>query len=69
MLVSAFAGYKNTMQAYSHAVADKYKFFSYGDCMFITKNEDAIIQKPTPAISNENDTDILQKQEVIPHEI
>ena len=41
MLVSAFAGYKNTMQAYSHAVADKYKFFSYGDCMFITKNEDA----------------------------
>ena len=38
MLVCAFAGYKNTMQAYKHAVAEKYKFFSYGDCMFITKN-------------------------------
>ena len=37
MLVCAFAGYKNTMQAYKHAVDDKYKFFSYGDCMFITK--------------------------------
>ena len=37
MLVCAFAGYKNTMHAYHHAVKDKYKFFSYGDCMFITK--------------------------------
>ena len=49
MLVSAFAGYKNTMQAYSHAVADKYKFFSYGDCMFITKNEDAKNDLPPSA--------------------
>ena len=30
----------------------------------VTKNEDAIIQKPTLAVSNENDTDILQKQEI-----
>ena len=36
MLVSAFAGYDNTMNAYQHAVAEKYRFFSYGDAMFIS---------------------------------
>ncbi|WP_421582428.1 tRNA preQ1(34) S-adenosylmethionine ribosyltransferase-isomerase QueA [Vibrio natriegens] len=37
MLVSAFAGYDNTMNAYKHAVENKYRFFSYGDSMFIKK--------------------------------
>ncbi|MEH0673771.1 tRNA preQ1(34) S-adenosylmethionine ribosyltransferase-isomerase QueA [Vibrio scophthalmi] len=37
MLVSAFAGYDNTMNAYRHAVEKQYRFFSYGDAMFITK--------------------------------
>lgn len=36
MLVSAFAGYENIMQAYQHAVRRKYRFFSYGDAMFMT---------------------------------
>ena len=36
MLVSAFGGYENMMNAYRHAVAEKYRFFSYGDAMFIT---------------------------------
>jgi len=35
MLVSAFAGYDETMNAYRHAVRQKYRFFSYGDAMFI----------------------------------
>jgi len=35
MLVSAFAGYKNIMNAYKIAVDEKYRFFSYGDAMFI----------------------------------
>lgn len=35
MLVSAFAGYKNTMNAYKIAVEEKYRFFSFGDAMFI----------------------------------
>jgi len=37
MLVSAFAGYDNIMQAYQHAVAEHYRFFSYGDAMFLSK--------------------------------
>ncbi len=36
-LVCAFAGYDAVMQAYSHAVEQKYRFFSYGDAMFISK--------------------------------
>ena len=35
MLVSAFAGKENILRAYAHAVVEKYRFFSYGDCMFI----------------------------------
>jgi S-adenosylmethionine:tRNA ribosyltransferase-isomerase len=35
MLVCAFAGKDNVMQAYAHAVREKYRFFSYGDCMFV----------------------------------
>lgn len=35
MLVSAFAGYDLTMSAYNHAVAEKYRFFSFGDAMLI----------------------------------
>jgi S-adenosylmethionine:tRNA ribosyltransferase-isomerase len=35
MLVSAFAGRKNVLKAYEYAVKERYRFFSYGDCMFI----------------------------------
>lgn len=35
MLVSAFAGYENTMKIYHHAVENRYRFFSFGDAMFI----------------------------------
>lgn len=49
MLVSAFAGYNNTMQAYKHAVQEGYKFFSYGDCMFISKRTIAPLDLPPSA--------------------
>jgi len=35
VLVSTFAGYDLMMKAYRHAVASKYRFYSYGDCMLI----------------------------------
>jgi S-adenosylmethionine:tRNA ribosyltransferase-isomerase len=35
MLVSAFAGRERVLQAYAHAVHEKYRFYSYGDCMFL----------------------------------
>ena len=35
MLVSAFAGRERVLAAYDHAVKAGYRFFSYGDCMFV----------------------------------
>ena len=35
MLVSAFAGRQLTLEAYEHAIAERYRFFSFGDAMFI----------------------------------
>ena len=37
MLVSAFAGFENTMRAYRHAIEKQYRFFSYGDAMLIER--------------------------------
>ena len=39
MLVSAFAGQDNIMDAYQHAIEQRYRFFSYGDAMFLCKEE------------------------------
>ncbi len=41
MLVSAFAGHTNVMRAYKHAVAERYRFFSYGDAMFMERRQPA----------------------------
>ncbi|MEX5410101.1 tRNA preQ1(34) S-adenosylmethionine ribosyltransferase-isomerase QueA [Atlantibacter hermannii] len=45
MLVSAFAGYRHTMNAYQQAVNAQYRFFSYGDAMFITYNPSAMTEQ------------------------
>jgi len=39
MLVSAFAGLPEMKDAYKHAIAEKYRFFSYGDCCLLFKKE------------------------------
>ena len=41
MLVSAFAGYEHIMGLYRHAIAQKYRFFSYGDAMLLTRTAPA----------------------------
>ncbi len=40
MLVSAFGGLENLRRAYVHAVAERYRFFSYGDAMFLHKDHE-----------------------------
>ncbi|ADQ85377.1 tRNA preQ1(34) S-adenosylmethionine ribosyltransferase-isomerase QueA [Methylovorus sp. MP688] len=47
MLVSAFAGVENIRAAYAHAIASRYRFFSYGDAMLLERRE-SIEQAPTP---------------------
>ena len=39
MLVSAFAGVESIRDAYAAAIANRYRFFSYGDAMFLSKQE------------------------------
>jgi S-adenosylmethionine:tRNA ribosyltransferase-isomerase len=41
MLVCAFAGHARMMSAYQHAVGAGYRFYSYGDAMFIESREDS----------------------------
>jgi S-adenosylmethionine:tRNA ribosyltransferase-isomerase len=38
MLVSAFAGYDRMRAAYAHAIAERYRFFSYGDAMLLERD-------------------------------
>jgi S-adenosylmethionine:tRNA ribosyltransferase-isomerase len=38
MLVSAFAGYEHIMALYRHAIAQRYRFFSYGDAMLLERS-------------------------------
>ena len=39
MLVSAFAGFENIQKSYQHAIAQEYRFFSYGDAMLIERSD------------------------------
>ncbi|WP_299010999.1 tRNA preQ1(34) S-adenosylmethionine ribosyltransferase-isomerase QueA [uncultured Shewanella sp.] len=44
MLLSAFAGIDEVKQAYQHAIEQKYRFFSYGDAMFVTKKSNISVE-------------------------
>lgn len=47
MLVSAFSGYQSIMAAYREAVAERYRFFSYGDAMLLIHNPNAAQDIPS----------------------
>ncbi|MEY4013379.1 MAG: hypothetical protein RLZZ290_243 [Pseudomonadota bacterium] len=49
MLVSAFAGYDTIRGAYAHAIAERYRFFSYGDAMLLTLNKADLKRVKSPA--------------------
>ncbi len=51
MLVSAFSGYSHIMTAYREAVEKQYRFFSYGDAMFLTHSPHAVNELPGQAES------------------
>jgi S-adenosylmethionine:tRNA ribosyltransferase-isomerase len=43
MLVSAFAGFENIRAAYQHAIKQRYRFFSYGDAMFLSRLQNSTL--------------------------
>lgn len=48
MLVSAFAGTERVREAYAHAISRKYRFFSYGDAMWLPQRRESTSCEPTP---------------------
>ena len=58
MLVSAFAGMRQIALAYRHAIAKNYRFFSYGDACFMTRNSSPDIVDSIAAITDHSSSPI-----------
>jgi len=49
VLVAAFAGRGRVLAAYHHAISARYRFYSYGDAMFVTPDPAALAARSAPA--------------------
>jgi len=50
MLVSAFAGRDHVLAAYAEAIRERYRFYSFGDCVFITGRTPHPYPTPSPTL-------------------
>lgn len=70
MLISAFAGFENIRHAYAHAIAQRYRFFSYGDAMLLERSDESGTARSDESGTTRSDqSEAAHREEKIPDAI